>query len=649
MHDYTVSMKKNHVTSRKGLIVLIGLISCLSLGSLQSSAQELKASPVIIESVKLFQNQELLTKKESIIESWSINPELKTYAISIQGRIQDTESVKSVVLTHIPSDLSTGLGVNSEGIIKESIEIENIVLGDNTLVIKVFSDNEANTASVTLPYRLISDTSENTLFWSIVNELRNEDSIILLISLLLLLIIIGCHFRTLNKGTKCISVVILVSSIGLISVLLGQNIIQSLINNGTLSYEEMKKIQSQETTLTQKKETLTKLDENGALSPGIAVSWSNISPFVWEMKISDDHKSEDIALQIQEETKKAQIKQLLSTVKEVIASSNNHLQFITYSPDPLLAQKLTQVEIAKNDSFQFHSENRAIIEKENGTREIQIQQSQEEQKEGIQAGNLNLVKEPHPGLWPYLFQNEYKVIPQVNTLSIALLSNRNSQAFEDPNLIHTLNRKLKSGAVLQTSYFQYGQLANQFASPGVTGFDPELKEFSNIGKEGSTEILKEIDEVELPEKETIIFRYLSSEQDLANIVEKLLIEEGNSVKMISYNKDELDEILLNEKSDLILIQYDFVLGDIGPFIDTFVVSDSPFNQFYSNDEVDKLIKESRSELNHYLRLQKLQDIMQIIVNEDPLGIPLLYRRSFAGVKEEEQSTRLKVLNWFMSL
>ncbi|MDP2691567.1 MAG: hypothetical protein Q8O95_04160 [bacterium] len=400
--------------------------------------------------------------------------------------------------------------------------------------------------------------------------------------------------------------------------------------------------------------TLTKPDENLVISPALSSSWSNINPLVWEFTLRDSRiSSSEIAQVIREKiSSNDDEKVFLNTVKQVISINDQELQFITRAPDPLFPNKLTRVTfdklyekkqlIAPTQLFtvlEKHSDHTRYLRNEDSAdlpflKAVPPYQTEiyydntEHLRSLINTRTVDSFDEPSPVLWPYLAQNDYKIIPKVNTESMMLLLNRNQFALKNRSVLKVLKKLLQSPLILQTSYLQYGQLANQFAPPGVVGFNSEIvDEEENPTAELISQALSELG----TESITLRLQYYSTERILAKAIEQVLEQNGITIIPVEINLNQEDHIHSNP--DLILISYDFVLADIGGFLDTYIDSRSPQNSSYSNAQVDQLILQARSELNSFQRLELLQQIMQIIVVDDPAGIPLLFKRSFVAEKK----------------
>ena len=433
----------------------------------------------------------------------------------------------------------------------------------------------------------------------------------------------------------------------------------------------------QDKNLPQDSNTLSKLNENLIVSPALSTSWSNISPKIWEFilrynpELPSDQQinSRDVISSIQNIISSgAPEKQYLSSIKQAVSINGNRLQFITKFPDPLLAHKLTKIIISpaagkaktfnNTDLFlsleDFSDHSRAVRNEnyfnlpflENVTyyKTELYQSNQDYLQQLIKTQTVDIFDEPEISLWPQLYQNNYKIIPKINTRSLVLLTNRNNEFLKNSNFLLALKKILQSPKILQTSYYQYGQLATQFAPPGVVGYHPEIEEI--IDNSSASELLGKA-KTELGKSDFILnFHYPGQETKLAQVVRKELEKEGITIESKEIAEEDFEQSLQTQTSDFILIPLDFDLADIGPFLDSLIDSKSPFNRHYQNDLVDELIVKSRSELNSYNRLQLLQKIMQIITVDDPAGIPLLFKKSFMAVKKPSKTKLVdKMLQW----
>jgi hypothetical protein len=616
------------------------------------SASNLRAPGIELNDLSFFQASETLDETKSPLHKVYLRKNDESYQLKINFSLPSLNEEESLIVHHTPSGVSSALS-NKDLNGKEyhtSLEIKHADLGENSLLIKRIGSQEDKYSSYFFPYTLDLLENKSTLISLLISTLKEELIIVLLLILIISLYIIIPKRKDLPKVFKVLTTFILLLEFLGLSLFSSQILIKKALESGYLEIEDFSVISTQSTSVERKVNTLTKLDGNGRVTASLATSWSNISPLVWEFSIIETINPGLVVNKIQEKSHIPEIKQLLRSVSQVISTPSGQVQFLMIEADPLLAHKLSQIEISTQVLTEKNKEERnssskstSYDKKTNKTVQI-IQSNTEEQKKLITKKEIENIIEPNPGLWPQLFKNDYLVVPAVNSKSISLITNRKKGPFKDSKLVDQLRNILQSGAVLQTSYFQYGQLASQFVSPGVTGYDPDLIiPFSQVSTTALSDVEKE-------RTDPLLFRFPVNEEKLALVIVKEVEKLNIPITGEGYQANELQNILLNEEIDLLLLEYDYILGDVGPFLETFAESSSTFNKFYENTEVDLLIKKARKELNQYERLQMLQKVMNIIVLEDPLGIPLLYKRSFKGIPQNTQKgALLKSLEWLLSL
>jgi hypothetical protein len=648
---YTVIMKRKKELTKSLLAGLIVFACAFSVT--QSKAENIDPSEIREVKVTFSQSEQILEKQGYILEKIYLEDAETQINLEILANFDSKGTKGSFLVTHLPSGRTSLLFIDDEGKqLSGSLIVEKPSIGENSLLIKKISEpsdlaKESNVYFYPFEFQLLID--KNTVWTLLLETLREKLIIVMLVILVLTYFIYHSKRASLNTFTRKIVYLLIFSELLALLLFFTQSYLQKGVESGLILQERNYRT-TQSTALSASKKTLTKLDENGSLEASLAVNWSNISPLIWEFTLSEMLNTQTVTSEIQERSKIPAIAQLLSSVSEIIATPSGKIQFIMNTSDPLLAHKLTQIEIQSaidpDQSMERSSSSSSIsFNDEQFISERSDQLSLDQQKKLIAENQIDILVEPNPGLWPLLFQKEYQILPEVNSISISLLLNRNHQELQDMRLISKLRNTLQSGAVLQTSYFQYGQLASQFASPGVTGYDPEL----GISSPSSIEQTEAKSEEDQKENQALMLRYPETEEALAKVIVKETLALGLTLESESYKEQDLEKLLLEDNTDLLLLEYDFILGDLGPFLDVFVDSSSSFNNFYKNERVDELIRKARRELNQYERIQMLQEIMRITVLEDPLGIPLLYKRSFSGQKKGgETEFKERIIDWLLT-
>lgn len=644
------------------------------------TAQELT---IIIEKTEFFENERPLEFIESNrLEIYKENT-FEPLTIKLTGQIfgNDLENLQMFSVT-LPGLLQREHAFSLQEPHKFSAKINyaDLKWNEDIQIILMATESRENIISPSpstrsthqiISFRLHPSAEFPTFLTSTLESNFNGLTLALFGLLLFSIILIIKTHHLQSSWAKTIGVIIIFSELILFSYVILSNTVVSLFEKGLLQVpgQEMTILRNSNDEISQP--TLVKLDENLQPSPSLSTGWSKISPHIWEFVLRKNISSESVIHQFRKKIQSGSPdRQYLASVKNIISVNPDKLQIITQFPDPLLPQKLTKVyldrQIDANSSTQMFLPiekyaNRSRLEKNedffmmpflNETPKYQTIikiQNQDSAKQLIKSQKIDFIDEPETKLWPTILQNNFRIVPKINTESIMLMTDRKSFFLKEADIMLALRKILNSTRILQTSYFQYGQLANQFVPPGVVGYDTSMTMPED--PRPAAEIL-EAAKNKLGVSEIILtFKYPSKEKTVARVLQQELEIAGVTVIPTEVSNEDFEKNLLKRASDITLMPLQFDLGDAGPFLDALIDSGSPFNRTYSNPEVDELISQTRTELNRVKRIKNLQKIMKIIVMEDPAGIPLLFKKSFVAIKNPVETTwwekwmQGKVLGW----
>ncbi|MBU1151416.1 hypothetical protein KJ632_01145, partial [Patescibacteria group bacterium] len=163
----------------------------------------------------------------------------------------------------------------------------------------------------------------------------------------------------------------------------------------------------------------------------------------------------------------------------------------------------------------------------------------------------------------------------------------------------------------------FATASTQFVSNGILGFSPKLAEHQyNL-----LEAEKIANEFELKGR-TIKFTLSKGLDVLGEYVREQMRKIGVRVIVSYLDGAELYESMFAGDSDFYFLAFKSDFGDASSFYDVLVHSLGEFNIAKYRDEfVDKLIEESRVEMDASIRRKNLQKIMEILVG-DNFGVPL---------------------------
>lgn len=397
-------------------------------------------------------------------------------------------------------------------------------------------------------------------------------------------------------------------------------------------------------------EGLLAFDRNLKVIPALAVSWGNLNPTTWEFKLRKEVKFHDgsafdaqSVIESFENAKKtggSQVTNVLNTIKEIKIIDPFSIEIITHEPDPLILSKLTKLYISKPDLI--------------GTGPYKYQ-------EWVTGNYLSLIAfDDYWGRLPTYQNVEYRVtqdktkrkadfekglidilvaVPRDQALELPAEQVKTSYSLEVNFLMFKLDDPLlKDRAIreaIQTIFDpsrieeignNFVRRVSQFVAPGVYGYTPSIPmtEFSEE---------KRAKDLFGQQRKKITLDYLATYRTLVDYLEKQLKEAGFLVTANVVEPSDLLEKIKKNESQLFVIGWQSENGDAGDFLDAFIHSKGEFNGGrYKNPFVDKLIEKSREELNTDLRLQTLQQIMEL-VHKDLIGIPLFESSRLYAVKK----------------
>lgn len=399
---------------------------------------------------------------------------------------------------------------------------------------------------------------------------------------------------------------------------------------------------------------LVAFDKNLKIIPALAVSWGNIDPTTWEFKLRKGvifhDRSKFTADNVIEsfENSKDKIETILNTIQEIKKVDDYSIRISTKKPDPLFLSKLTKFFISRPGNI--------------GTGPYKI-------REWVKGVSLDLTAwQDYWGKQPVYRNVVYTVtsdrtrreidfdegktdilvaVPQEKALELPKDQLKTSYSLEVNFLMFKMDDELFSQRKIREAIktlFDPAQIeaignnfvrqATQFIAPGVYGYNPDIPPFKYDEEKKSKNLFGD-------HLEKIVLDYASSYRTLSEYISNNLKDAGFSVKNNAISVQELLDKIRNNESRLFIAGWQAEDGDAGGFLDAFVHSEGEFNNGrYKNAEIDRLIEESRQEMDPKKRLELLQNIMQKL-NDELIGIPLFESsRLYAVQKDIDWDPRL---------
>lgn len=391
-------------------------------------------------------------------------------------------------------------------------------------------------------------------------------------------------------------------------------------------------------------EGLLAFDAHLKIMPSLAVSWGNIEKTIWEIELRrgvtfHDQKPFNAESVVEAFNSRESLGNL-EGIKEIKIIDDYNIQIITKKADPLLPSRLTKFyisragnigtgpyklrEIVSGKSLSLtafdgywgnHPKYRNV--------EYIVDTSRIQRKRDFEDGNIDILV----------------AVPRDQALTLPKNQLRKSYSLEIGFLMFKMDDQLLSSRKIREIIFNlfdpieienignnFVRQATQFIAPGVYGYNADIPRF--VFDESKT-----VKDYFGKRKERISLDCVDSYKTLSEYLTIQLRSAGFSVKNNFYSGSELIDRIKNNKSRLFLIGWQAEDGDAGGFLDAFIHSEGEFNGGdYKNWKIDKMIEESREEMNPEKRLQILKEIM-VEIDKDLIGVPLFESSRLYGVNK----------------
>lgn len=404
-------------------------------------------------------------------------------------------------------------------------------------------------------------------------------------------------------------------------------------------------------------EGLVALDPSLQVKQALAVTFGKIDETTWEFRLRQGVKfhngsemsASDIVRSFRSamENENSQLKSILSNIENITANSGK-IQIKTKKPDPTFLNKLATVYIYKDfDNGELsgtgpykissRSENEVQLTRfddywgnlpvlESAT--FTYIQDKSERFSKFTSGEIDILRDLPHNLLEDVRGADATVIEQPS-LEVTFLGfgYASTEIFKNPEIRQAVSGALNKNEII-SGFGSAVRPASQFVSNGVVGFLPGLE---TVEADTNTFTLPENTDTDL----TLDFAVGQNEvaKRIATDMKKL----GFTVKLRPLGGKEFIDVLHSGKSDMYLLGWKSEFGDAIDFYKVIAHSKSgrlgEFNAGnYSNAKVDSLIAKSDNTWSPLERVKILQQIMEIILNDDPIGMPLFETQIIYAVK-----------------
>jgi len=408
-------------------------------------------------------------------------------------------------------------------------------------------------------------------------------------------------------------------------------------------------------------ESLVLTDRNLEPLPGLALSWGRIDDITWEFKLrpgvlfhdGTTFDADDVIASFKRAVtyKNSGLKDILNTIKSVKKINNLTLHIITKHPDPILVSRVESVFVFPSEKTDFLQPVGTGPYKFSSNTKTEFSMTRFDDYWGKKPYYENVILKTIPNKFdrfdaikngdvdilanvPPTFSNELIARQNVTITSLPslevnfLIFNYRFDLLKDERIRRAISLAFDKQAFVEISN-GYANPSNQFVSNGVFGFNPDIAD-KHQDLEEAKQLIRQCD----PFKRLSVTIDMTTEaQTIGDYIKQQLNEIGLSVKINYISFEELKRKIFNKESEIYYLGWRSEIGDVSGFYEDAVYSKGRFNGGgFENKKVDQLIELSLKNLNQKKRLEQLQKIMKIILDEEIIGVPLFETDVIYGVR-----------------
>jgi len=429
-------------------------------------------------------------------------------------------------------------------------------------------------------------------------------------------------------------------------------------------------------------EGLVRTDRDLNIDSSIAVSWGLLDPLTWEFRLRPGVKfhngktlsSDDVvySIELAAKSEESGLKDLLNTIESVEAKDDNIVIIYTRVSDPLLLNKLAVTYIFPSGYSDFQHPvgtgayrvdsylDGVMTLSRNGDYWGQLPvfanvvlksiPDRRGRIKAIEVGDIQLLADVPPSsacskTVDSSYYDDCNPIKSddINIVSIPSLEvsfivfNFNNDFFSSKKVREALSYAFDK-TVFEGIAFGFAKASDQFVSSGVFGFNPDIRarEFDMAKAKSLIDDARELSfkrvrvTFDYPERLSLIGEYVESQFMDLNI----------DVDLNPLSDLDLHKKIVSGNSDFYFLGWRSELGDASDVFQGLVHSrdTNGLYGFYNgshmlNKKIDQLIEDSQKNLDEESRLDQLQQVMKIVVDEEFFGVPLFESETIYAVKD----------------
>ena len=245
-----------------------------------------------------------------------------------------------------------------------------------------------------------------------------------------------------------------------------------------------------------------------------------------------------------------------------------------------------------------------------------------------------------------IFDGKIKTVPSLEVSF--LLFNQGSELWQNSQ-VRKMTTKIIDKETLSSISGNYSKFVNQFVSPGVFGYSLSIQDKPYLPKEAMEESLELFGQ----EGRKVALDLTSDYKKIGEYIQKEFKALSIKVELNFLFPQELVKHIMNKESEMYILGWQSASGDTGDLLNSLFVENAQLNSTFvpgseNSKSITQLILETNQELNPKKRLTKLQNIMNILVDEEVVGLPLFEgERIYAvnyGINFEPRIDGMIILN-----
>lgn len=406
-------------------------------------------------------------------------------------------------------------------------------------------------------------------------------------------------------------------------------------------------------------EPLVNVDRNLSPIPALARTYGRVSELEWRFKLrknvffhdGSDFGMNDVLKSFEAARESISFKVFFDDIDLIEPLDDETLKILTKTPDPLFLNKISKLLIASEQSpagekysgtgpykLMDDSDLSKVVYLRNDDywgdkafferAEIWAINSKNERVNALLDRTIDFLVNVPPDSVAELKDNEVEVMTMPSLEVGFVMFNFQDKIFKEKSFRSAVAKSLNKDTFLDLA-FGYAKTINQFVSNGVFGYNPDLKGIAYDKAMAEKDLRINASAFE---KIKVEFYYPENLKLLGQYFKEQLGQIGFDTELIALSDEELQNKMLRAELGFYYLGWRHDSGDAINFLSQILHSKTGIygelnGMNYKNAFVDQLIEKSIVNFNMEERLNDMQEVMRIVVEEDVVGVPLFETES----------------------